>query len=141
MYNRELIQSHFQLKLSTETPEDSTDQFPLQRYFLWERIPQQTLTFEQLMPQNKFIHWMHAHFLKLCLPYPRPIFDQPPIYAPLNMTVFCRLIAHVSELGYPAHWISSLIQSILSGKITTSARPPAQVVSSILILSTLRYIY
>lgn len=27
-------------------------------------------------------------------------------------------------MGYPAHWFSTLLSNLLSGKITTSARPP-----------------
>lgn len=131
MYDRKLIQSHFQFKLTTEPPKDQAGPMLLMEYLLWEHIPQKPLTFEQLMPQTKFFHWLHSHFLKFCLPYPRCRGDGDPklIYSPLNMTMFLRLVMHVSELGYPAHWISNLIEAILSGKITTTARPPPEQVS------------
>ncbi|KAG0146775.1 hypothetical protein CROQUDRAFT_106917 [Cronartium quercuum f. sp. fusiforme G11] len=118
------ILEHGRLKLSAETPEDNGP-FPLVHYLLWERIPQQPMSFEQLKPQEKFLHWLYTQFMKLCHPYPRPKFDQALVYAPLNMTVFLRLVGLVSELGYPAHWLSKLIDSILSVKIITTARPPA----------------
>ncbi|KAF2804582.1 uncharacterized protein BDZ99DRAFT_467273 [Mytilinidion resinicola] len=35
-----------------------------------------------------------------------------------------RLLIHLSEIGYPAHWLASILSSILSGKIMTRARPP-----------------
>ncbi|EGG07424.1 uncharacterized protein MELLADRAFT_85823 [Melampsora larici-populina 98AG31] len=125
MYDRKLVRSHFQLELSIVTPANEEGPSPLMRYLRWERIPQKLLTFEQLMPQAKLLHWLYTHFLKICLPYPRKSTTDPGlIYAPLNMTAFLRLLEHVSELGYPAHWISNLIDSILSGKIITTARPP-----------------
>ncbi|EGF98561.1 uncharacterized protein MELLADRAFT_113407 [Melampsora larici-populina 98AG31] len=128
MYDLKLVQSHFHLKLSPATPESSAGPMPSMQYFLWERIPQQSLTFEQRMPQPKLLHWLYTHFLKICVPYPRVRGDSDLalIFAPLNMTAFLRLLKHVSELGYPAHWISNLIDSIFSGKITTTARPPLQ---------------
>ncbi|EGG03340.1 uncharacterized protein MELLADRAFT_65695 [Melampsora larici-populina 98AG31] len=125
MYNPKLVRSHFHLALSCETPAAED----LMSYLMWERIPkpQQLLNFEQLMSQSKFSRWIYAHFLKICLPYPRMFPDRVPL-APLNMTAFIRLIMYVSGLGYPAHWISNLMDSILSGKITTNARPPSQIV-------------
>lgn len=134
MYDRKLVQSHFHLKLSPETPESPADPMPSMRYCLWERIrPQRALTFEQLMPQSKLLHWLYTHFLKICLPYPRARGDDGMglIFAPLNVTAFVRLLEHVSELGYPTHWISNMIDSIFSGQITTTARPPSQQVSPI----------
>lgn len=130
MYDPKLVRSHFQLKLSTATPKKALAPYPLMPYLLWERISQQALTFEDLMPQVKFLHWLHTHFLKLCLPYPRSRGSGDPtlVFAPLNMTAFLRLVMHVSELGYPAHWISNLIESIFSGHITTTARPPPRMV-------------
>ncbi|EGG03114.1 uncharacterized protein MELLADRAFT_117429 [Melampsora larici-populina 98AG31] len=126
MYDRNLIRSHFQLKISSETPEETAGPMPTIQYLIWERVPQQPMTFEQLMPQTKLLHWLYAYFLKICLPYPRTKLegDATMIFSPHNMTAFLRLVMRVSELEYPAHWISNLIESILSGKINTTARPP-----------------
>lgn len=142
MYDRSLIQSHFHLKLSSETPEEKGDNmecmlgmamqyYPLMPYFLWERVAPQHMTFEQLMPKPKllhWLHWLHAHFLKLALPHPRPQKDYTLVYAPLNLTVFLRLVAHVAQLGYPAHWLSALLTALLEGSITTTARAPRRLV-------------
>lgn len=129
MYDRKLIESHFHLRLSSETPESAADPMPSMRYSLWERIrPPKALSFEPLMPHSKFLHWLYAHFLKICVPSSRARGDNGLglIFAPLNLTAFVRLLKHVSELGYPTHWISNLIDSIFSGQITTTARPPPQ---------------
>ncbi|KAG6364994.1 hypothetical protein INS49_006599 [Diaporthe citri] len=77
------------------------------------------MTFEQLMPKPKLTHWLHAHFLKLCFPNPLTL-----VYAPLNLAVFLRLLVHVVELGYPAHWSSALLAALLEGEIATTARAP-----------------
>lgn len=132
MYDRNLIKSHFHLKLSVDTPVDDDDlmspPFPLMDYLLWERIEPRKMTFEQLMPKPKLTHWLHAIFLKLCLPNPRRKQDFTLVYAPLNLTMFLRLLVHVAELGYPAHWLSALLTALLEGEIATTARAPRRVV-------------
>lgn len=135
MYDRHLLKSHFHLQFSAQNPDEAVNgPMPSMHYTLWERFPQSSImSFEQLMPQDKFLHWLHSHFLKLCLPFPRSKGDGDPtmVFAPLNLTAFLRLVMHVSELGYPAHWISNLMESILSGQITTTARPPPRQVGLI----------
>lgn len=144
MYDRKLIRSHFHLKLSADTPEKKQEDdivsrmmgmsmpdlsgYPLLPYFRWEHIPSQPMPFEQLMPKPQLLHWLHAHFLKLCLPYPRPPADYTLVYAPLNLTIFLRLVVHVAELGYPAHWLSALLTALLEGEITSTARAPRRLV-------------
>lgn len=67
---------------------------------------------------------MYRLFLKLALPKDRPARDFVLIYSPLNLTAFIRLCSHLHGMGYPAHWIGGVLSSILSGSITTKARPP-----------------
>ncbi|KAK8085415.1 hypothetical protein PG997_006686 [Apiospora hydei] len=130
MYDRKRIESHFHVKLSVTTPEEyEDDMYPLMPYYKWERVtaPPKTLKFEELMPQASLTRWLYSHFLKICLPYERgPAFDL--VYAPLNLTMFMRLLVHVSELGYPAHWLSTLINNLLGGEVTTTARAPRRYV-------------
>lgn len=134
MYDCNLIRSHFHLTLSAVTPEsEGVDDligppFPLMEYLLWERIELKKMTFEQLMPKPKLTHWLHSLFLKLCLPYPRRKQDFTLVYAPLNLTIFLRLLVHVADLGYPAHWLSALVNALLEGEIVTTARAPRRLV-------------
>lgn len=130
MYDRNLIRSHFHLTLSEFTRVDdvTVPPFPLVEHLLWERIELKRLTFEQLMPKPKLMHWLHALFLKLCLPFPRRKHDFTLVYAPLNLTTFLRLLVHVADLGYPAHWLSALVNALLEGEIVTTARAPRQLV-------------
>ena len=51
--------------------------------------------------------------------------DMMLIHSPLNLTVFVRLCIHLHDVGYPAHWISTVLDNLLTGKITTKARPPS----------------
>jgi hypothetical protein len=75
--------------------------------------------------------WLHAHFLKLYLPFPRKQWDDNQVYAPLNITTFFRLINHVSEAGYPAHWISEILSKLCEGEIVTTARAPRALVTDV----------
>lgn len=103
--------------------------YPLTTYYKWERVaaPSKAMEFGELMTQARLAKWLHSHFFKICLPYERgPAFDL--VYAPLNLTVFMRLLVHVSELGYPAHWFSKVVSDLLSGVLTTTARAPRRYV-------------
>ncbi|KAK6845943.1 hypothetical protein PG987_001131 [Apiospora arundinis] len=111
MCDRELIKSHLNVKLLRTTPEGyEVAMYPLMPYYKWERVaaPSKSMEFRDLMPQPQLAKWLHAHFLKICLPYKRGrAFDL--VDAPLNLTVFIRLLIQVAELGYPAHWLSKLV--------------------------------
>ncbi|KAK8044163.1 hypothetical protein PG993_004187 [Apiospora rasikravindrae] len=140
MHDRDLIKTHFRLKLSRTTPEEHKgmmNMFPLLSYCKWERVgatpPPATLSFEELMPRAMLTRWLHAHFLEICLPHPRGYEYEPNaggpnalVYAPLNLTIFMRLLVHVAELGYPAHWLSAIVNGLLNGEITTTARAPRE---------------
>ncbi|KAK8014313.1 hypothetical protein PG990_007609 [Apiospora arundinis] len=74
MYDRKLIESHFNVKLSRTTPEGyEVAMYPLMPYYKWERVaaPSKSMEFGDLMPQPQLAKWLHAHFLKICLPYKR----------------------------------------------------------------------
>ncbi|KAK8115740.1 hypothetical protein PG984_012242 [Apiospora sp. TS-2023a] len=130
MYDRKLIESHFHVRLSSTTPEGYEDaMWPMMPYYKWERVtpPLKNMSFDELMPQASLTKWLCSHFLKICLPYKRgPAFDL--VSAPLNLTTFVRLLVHVSEIGYPAHWLSALVNNLLSGQVTTTARAPRRYV-------------
>ncbi|KAK7991439.1 hypothetical protein PG988_000233 [Apiospora saccharicola] len=129
MHDRKLIESHFGVKLSSTTPEGyKKDTWPLIAFYKWERVavPSKRMEHGELMPQASLMWWLCSHFLKICLPYRRDPAFHPDglVFAPLNLTMFMRLLVHVSELGYPAHWLSALINNLLAGHLTTTARAP-----------------
>ena len=78
-----------------------------------------------LMPRAKLQTWLYRLFLKTALPVDKHnITDWTLIYSPLNLTYFFRLCAHLHSIGYPGHWLGEVISNLLSGTITTTARPP-----------------
>lgn len=54
--------------------------------------------------------------------------DHSLVYALLNLTTFLRLLSPIAKLGYPAHWLSPVVTSLLEGEITTIARAPRRLV-------------
>lgn len=131
MHDRHLIRKHFSVKLSPLTPENGADvglSMMLTNYLMWESVGRHKLALSERMPRAMLFRWLYSHFFKLCLPFPRPTSDFTLVYAPLNMTTFMRLLDLVAELGYPAHWISSIVSAVASGEITTAARAPRKYV-------------
>ena len=81
--------------------------------------------YKDLMPRAKLQTWLYRLFLKTALPVDKHnITDWTLIYSPLNLTYFFRLCAHLHSIGYPGHWLGEVISNLLSGTITTTARPP-----------------
>lgn len=80
--------------------------------------------FGELMTRSALETWLFRVFLKLSMPYPRENHDYTLIFSPLNLSTFYRLLVHLHAVGYPGHWLSDVLTSILSGSIDTNARPP-----------------
>lgn len=102
--------------------------FALEGYFIWKPVPIKPLPFSRLMNRDQLETWIYGHLIKICLPCPRPLHSDRPVYAPLNLTILFRLLEHLAEIGYPAHWLSSMVASICEGRITTRARPPWDII-------------
>ncbi|TRX89462.1 hypothetical protein FHL15_009631 [Xylaria flabelliformis] len=94
------------------------------RKFQAESVRRRKLALTERLPREKLFRWLYSLFLKLCLLFPRSVPDFTLVYAPLNMTVFMRLLGLVAELGYPSHWISSIVSAVAAGEIITTARAP-----------------
>ena len=125
------ISSHFGLR---RLPHPVDEPFYAEPYIVWELVaqPQQKtpiIPWAKLMNRGQLEKWLYGFFLKTCLPYPRPKeIGNSPVYSPFNLTIFLRLVARMHEVGYPAHWLSSILSSICSGTITTTARAPRSLV-------------
>ncbi|KAI0385283.1 hypothetical protein F5Y04DRAFT_245462 [Hypomontagnella monticulosa] len=132
MHDRAMIRKHFQLRLANES---DFEQSPfsmfgsiMTEYLRWERCESERYPLEQLMSRDGLSKWLFTHFLKICMPYPRPKTHFTLVYAPLNMTALMRLLAQMADVGYPGHWLSSIVASLASGEITTTARAPGKYV-------------
>ena len=87
--------------------------------------PDLRVGFSSLLPRKRFKTWFHALFFRLALPFPQnPLDNLKVIVSPLNLIVLFYLIPQLHKIGYPAHWLSEVLTSILSGSLRTTARPP-----------------
>lgn len=141
---RKEIKSHFQtaLRPSSLELERKHSSMPLPGMpggmFLmfgmeWERTASvmEPLAPETRMTRGELERWLHSHFLKLCLPYPRGEFSTGLVYAPLSMVTFFHIVAYAFSLGYPLHWLSGTLAALCSGSLTnTRAGPTGAAVTS-----------
>ncbi|KAF8538715.1 hypothetical protein BDD12DRAFT_884306 [Trichophaea hybrida] len=79
-----------------------------------------------LPPKPLFTCWLTTMFFKLAFPVSRQIHNVAyHINQPLTLLTFLHLCSFLVETrNIPPHWISTLIDSLLTGSITTSAKPP-----------------
>ncbi|OIW25576.1 hypothetical protein CONLIGDRAFT_621388 [Coniochaeta ligniaria NRRL 30616] len=154
MYDGKLISDHFRLARPADSGPDKSQgritekaraaytkwygagalKFTCEDYMDWDRVPAKKLSFDDLLDRESLEKWLYALFLKICLPYPRDRVIHSELHAPLNLTLWIRLVAHLSEVGYSAHWLSQVLFSLcgglsLGGDITTTARPPQRAVT------------
>jgi hypothetical protein len=92
--------------------------------FSWTQSGREPLPWSKLMGRKELEKWLHMLFFKLNIPFGRPKEGTDLVYAPLNMTIFFRLILHLFRIGYPSHWLSEILASLSSGAIITEARAP-----------------
>lgn len=129
MSSKKEISDHFRAEMFDQydgKADEPGDVFYLgDRYWAWQLSgARPKIRWEKLMPRVRVERWLYAHFLKLCLPAKRDPDDGAPVYAPLNLTAFMRLIVRLAERGYPAHWLATVIENLTSGMIKTTARAP-----------------
>jgi hypothetical protein len=106
-----------------EAPEDLGNFPVLAQYVKWHHIPVPN-SFSNLLPRNQFETWLYRLFFKLAVPIEREMRHFTLIYSPLNLTAFLRLCGYLHNVGYPAHWLSGVLDEIVSGTVRTTARPP-----------------
>lgn len=136
MCSKQDIRDHFCAELFDQygSQQDMSDgDFYLgQQYWAWK--PSGTageLPWAKLMPRARVERWLYAHFLKICLPAKRDADDVAAVYAPLNLTAFVRLVVRLAERWYPAHWLGTVLESLTSGLIKTTARAPRKEVMDV----------
>ena len=98
---------------------------PLADYTIYGGLPPIKWPFEHLVPRPKLNKWLFALFFRLALPIERDTSDfMTLVHAPLNLTIFLRVLRRLEEVGYPKHWLSDALQNILTNNVVTTARPP-----------------
>jgi len=98
----------------------------LSDYTRWCRSSISQFDYAALLPRASLQRWLCALFFKITLPVNR--LDAQPsslrVYSPINLTIFVRVFMHLKQLGYPAHWLSEVLEQLLEDRVITSARPP-----------------
>lgn len=93
--------------------------------YVWAPIPNSQHSFSNLLPRKRFTKWFYGLFFRLMLPFEQDLHRvNEVIVSPLNTTIIFHLVAHLHTLGYPAHWLSELLNNIIENKVVTTARPP-----------------
>ena len=116
------LEKTFHVREETHVP-DPTDMMPMAEYRRWYPC-HRSKSLAERMSRLDLETWLYRIFLKLSVPKERTIRSMTLIYSPLNLTVFVRLCDHLHKIGYPAHWLNGVLGGIMSGEVTTKARPP-----------------
>ena len=98
-------------------------------YLKWSSPAHGAHSFNMLLPRAAFCNWLYGLFFKLALPAIRghncmAFGASIMVYSPCTLVVFFRLLMHLHSIGYPSHWLSTVLGSILADNVLTSARPP-----------------
>ena len=79
-----------------------------------------------LPSRNSLIIWLHRLFLSICYPAIRDPNAVCFEYSPMTLQVFLLTLTRLYKLGVPAHWLSSVIETLLStSKLSTAVKPPS----------------
>ncbi|KAK8122631.1 hypothetical protein PG984_011301 [Apiospora sp. TS-2023a] len=90
----------------------------------WARKSTKALEWSKLMPRRSLEHWLHAMFFRLCLPFPMVSDFESQVLRPLNLTTLFPLIVHLFKMGYPASWLSGILNDLAKDEVSSTARPP-----------------
>ncbi|KAK4548293.1 hypothetical protein LTR36_010163 [Oleoguttula mirabilis] len=98
--------------------------YPMDGYHKWHHQPISS-ALADLTPRKSVRTWLHRLFLKLAIPMTKhDVQDNQLVFSPLNLNMMFRVCIHLHNTGYPAHWLSEILEHLLSGSVVTSARPP-----------------
>lgn len=123
-----MLQSATCLKLCPGQDGVLSEFMPMCEYISWQHSGAKfPLKYDQLLPRAQFTRWLLQLFFKIAIPPNREVRSLAPIISPLNLTAFVRLLVRLAEMGYPAHWVSSIVEDILNNQVMTTIRPLEEV--------------
>lgn len=97
---------------------------PLSDYIMWLGTNIGPFDYQNLMQRDTLTKWLYAVFFKTTLPTDRSKLEwMVMIFSPWNLTIFFCLLWRLHEVGYPAHWLWTILANILDNTVITSARP------------------
>lgn len=119
-----MLQSATCLKLCPGQDEVLSEFMPMCEYISWQHTDAKfPLKYDQLLPRVQFTRWLLQLFFKIAIPPNREMQSMARVFSPLNLTAFVRLLVRLVEMGYPAHWVSSIVEDILYNRVMTTTRP------------------
>jgi len=75
------------------------------------------------MTKPQLEKWMFGLFFDLALPRSRDFLEsRSPLHLPANLSRYISVLVNLHEIGYPSHWLSTILSAILENKVITTAR-------------------
>ncbi|THX55784.1 hypothetical protein D6D06_04705 [Aureobasidium pullulans] len=99
-------------------------------YFEWSKQAE-IVPYPSLLDRPTITSWIHGLLLKTAIPKERQVPAMTLINSPFNLTVLFRVIMHLRKVGYPSHWLSEILGTIIGGTIDTKAFPQKSVPFSV----------
>ncbi|KAJ7036536.1 hypothetical protein C8F04DRAFT_953716 [Mycena alexandri] len=80
------------------------------------------LPLNQLASRVELVTWLSRVLIYTLIPSSSPL-GQFRARLPNNLVAFIALLLHLRGVGYPAHWLSEFLQTMLSGSLVTEIAP------------------
>ncbi|KAJ7750682.1 hypothetical protein DFH07DRAFT_922529 [Mycena maculata] len=80
------------------------------------------LPLAELATRPELTRWLTRVLIYICVPG-TPGMQMARVRMPNNLVAFVHLLVHLRTVGYPAHWLSEFLQTILSDTLTTDVAP------------------
>ncbi|EFA80371.1 hypothetical protein PPL_07205 [Heterostelium album PN500] len=82
---------------------------------------QAATSLDNLLSRDELTAWLTKLFISIALPAPNPPMQACMVNAPNNISVFFCLVKRLVDIGYPRHWLQSIIEQIASGFVNSSS--------------------
>ncbi|KAH0171242.1 hypothetical protein KCU67_g2279, partial [Aureobasidium melanogenum] len=89
-------------------------------YMNWSKLST-GIEFDGLMDRPTLTAWIHGLLLKTAIPARRKVPDTLLVISPFNLTVIFRVLLHLKRVGYPIHWLSEILTTIITNPLETRA--------------------
>lgn len=77
---------------------------------------------QELASRNELVSWLTSVFLSTVIPG-KGSAQITSVRYPNNLVAFVELLIHLHSVGFPTHWLSDFLQSVLSDSLTTDVAP------------------
>ncbi|EGG17640.1 hypothetical protein DFA_08636 [Cavenderia fasciculata] len=81
---------------------------------------------KELATKEEITQWIFNLFVNFGIPAPMNPSQICIINSPNNLSAIFKVLTRLNEIGYPIHWLTSILESLLCGAINTTATIPGQ---------------